>query len=75
MSVCNGLVNPVTKAITAAEAWDYSQTKINNEIWRIWFGKVFNFLIIIVVSFEVATDNKFLPGEGSAADAAEPYEG
>ena len=54
-------MSPITQAITDAEAWDYSSTTLNNEIWRIWFGKVFNLLIIIMVSAEVALDSQILP--------------
>ena len=49
LGVSNGLVNPVSRQITIMEKYDYNNETINQQIWRIWFGKIVNFLIFVVV--------------------------
>lgn len=73
LTALNALVNPVSAQCVAREAWDYTSTVTGQLVWRFWFGRVVNFMIIVVVQFQIATDTQIFPRD-SAFVAAYPFE-
>lgn len=49
LAICNGLINPVAVLSTKLEKWDYKYQELNQQIWRIWFGKFANTIVFIIV--------------------------
>ena len=60
LGVSNGLVNPVSRKITILEKYDFFNDTLNQQIWRIWFGKIINFLIFVVVQVQLASQFEIL---------------
>ena len=49
LGACNALIPIVSKLSTELEKWDYQNDVVNQQIWRIWFGKVLNLMIFSLV--------------------------
>ena len=55
LSASNGLINPIARALTKFENWDYKNDMVNQQIWRMWIGKMLNLLIFVIFQFQLAT--------------------
>ena len=61
VTIANSLIVPVTEIITKQEKYDFEYERINQEIWRIWIGKIINTLIFVLINVQRATTIEILP--------------
>ena len=55
VTIANSLIAPVTEIIAKLEKYDFEYERINQEIWRIWIGKIINTLIFVLINVQRAT--------------------
>ena len=61
VTIANSLIAPVTEIIAKLEKYDFEYERINQEIWRIWIGKIINTLIFVIINVQRATTIEILP--------------
>ena len=61
VTIANSLIVPVTEIITKQEKYDFEYERINQEIWRIWIGKIITTLIFVLINVQRATTIEILP--------------
>jgi len=60
LSICNGIMNPVSVKITDLENWDFTSDKVNQQISRIWVGTITNLLIFVIIQTQLALQRQIL---------------
>lgn len=60
VTFCNKFIVPATKQITKREKWDYRFNLINQQIWRIYMGRMINLFIFVSIQSQRAADVEIL---------------
>lgn len=62
VTICNKLIPPFIKKITENEKWDYQHQVLNQQIWRIWMGRMLNLFIFVCIQSQLASNVEiFIP--------------
>ena len=62
VTLCNKLIPPFIKKITENEKWDYQHQVLNQQIWRIWMGRMLNLFIFVCIQSQLASNVEiFIP--------------
>ena len=64
LSFVNAIIIPVSKLVSKFEKWDYKHNQINSELWKIWFGKTVNLLIVVSLQVQrISQTDLIVPNE------------
>ena len=70
----NAIIVPVSKLVSKFEKWDYKHNQINSELWKIWFGKTVNLLILVSLQVQmIAQVSLIVPVENLEFDSKKFY--
>lgn len=60
LTVINMMLPMITNLIIKFERWDYQSTVTNNQIWRNFLAKEFNFIIFFLINVNMILPNKLV---------------
>lgn len=66
----NLMLPMITNLIIKFERWDYQSTVTNNQIWRLFLAKEFNFIIFFLINVNMILPNKLVDSSLMPFEAA-----